>query len=125
MWPPLDLSEDGVVGTFTATGCTGSLVHASVVSRVLTATVPLCAIAMESAALLEARWAELFPEWAPSETNIEADRLADVKTWYLTSALHVRASISQTQWKVLDRSMVAGVAFQRDAALHQQRKKNG
>ena len=103
------------------TGFTDSLVSASVVSRGLTTTFPLCAVAMELAAQLEDRKAELFLEWVPRDTNTEADRLADGDSTGFDPALQVKASIGQVRWKVLDRLMEAGLAFQRDTELYAQR----
>ena len=50
---PPELEKEGLAGTVCVTGFTDSLVSASVVSRGLITTFPLCAAAMELAAQLE------------------------------------------------------------------------
>ena len=104
------------------TGLTDSLVSASVVTRGLTTTFPLCAVAMELAAQLESRGAELFLDWVPRESNSEADRLADGDSRGFDPALRVCAEMGQIRWLVLDRLMKAGVAFQRESAQYAIRK---
>ena len=98
------------------TGFTDSLVSSSVVSRGLTTSFPLCVVAMELAAQLEQRAAELFLDWAPRTMNVEADALADGRTDGFNPALRVPVDLSKMQWLVLDRLMAAGVSFQRKAA---------
>ena len=92
---PPELSGDGVAGTVMVTGLTDSLVSASVVTRGLTTTFPLCAVAMALAAQLESRKAELLLDWVPRDSNGEADRLADGDSRGFDPALRVEATMGQ------------------------------
>ena len=57
---PAQLDAPGAAGTAAVTGLTDSQVSAAMVTRGLTTSLPLCTVAMEQAAQLEARSAELF-----------------------------------------------------------------
>ena len=56
---PPELQGDSVSGSVAVSGFTDSQVSASVVTRGLTTSYPLCTMAMELAAQLESRGAEL------------------------------------------------------------------
>ena len=122
---PVELSEEGVAGSVTVTGFTDSQVSASVVTRGLTTSFPPCAVAMELAAQLEARNAELLLEWVPREVNAEADRLAGGRTAGFDPELRVRANLGQVRWLVLDRMLAAGKAFQEESARIKARARAG
>ena len=122
---PADLPEPGVAGGVTGTGNTDSLVSASVVTQGLTTSFPLCAVAMELSAQLEARVAELLLEWVPRHVNAEAGRLADGDVQGLSLERRVAADFGQVRWLVLDRLMEAGAAFQRTAANVRRRREAG
>ena len=104
-------------------GFTDSLVSASVVTRGLTTSFPLCAVAMELSAQIEARGVELLLEWVPRQVNAEADRLADGDFQGLAPEMRVPAAFGQVRWLVLDRLMKAGLAFQREAESIQRRRR--
>ena len=122
---PVELSEEGVAGSVTVTGFTDSQVSSSVVTRGLTTAFPLCAVAMELAAQLEARNAEMFLEWVPREVNAEADRLADGRTVGFAPELRVKANLAQVRWLVLDRMLAAGKTFQEESARIKARARGG
>ena len=122
---PTELQTPGVAGGVTVTGFTDSLVSASVVTRGMTTSFPLCVVAMELAAQLEARSAELLLEWVPREVNAEADRLADGDSRGFLPEHQVKAAFGQVRWLVLDRLMSAGVAFQRESQRIRQRTGTG
>ena len=122
---PVALARPGVAGSVTVTGFTDSLVSASVVTRGLTTAPPLCAVAMELAAQLEARNAELLLEWVPREQNAEADMLADGRSAGFSENDRVQASLKQIRWLVLDRLLEAGAAFHREAERFKQRVPGG
>ena len=112
---PEELNAPGAAGTVAVTGMTDSQVSAAVVSRGLTTAFPLCAVAMELAAQLEARGAELFLEWIPRESNREADRLADGRTEGFSEALRVHADLREIRWLVLSDLLAAGRKFYAEA----------
>ena len=97
---PGELSGPGAAGTVMVTGFTDSLVSSSVVSRGLTTSVPLCVVAMELAAQLEHRSAELFLEWSPRTMNQEADALADGRIDGFNPAIRVPVDLSRMQCPV-------------------------
>ena len=88
----------------------------------MTTTFPLCAIAMELSAQLEARGAELFLEWIPRGSNKEADALADGRFEGFDEKLRVQAEVSKVRWLVLDDLLRAGAAFQKEAAALARRR---
>ena len=122
---PAELQSPGVAGGVTVTGFTDSMVSASVVTRGLTTSFPLCAVAMELSAQLEARGAELLLEWVPREVNTEADRLADGDTRGFKDENRVVAAFGQVRWLVLDRLLEAGLAFQQEAVRMRHRTEAG
>ena len=81
------------------------------VTRGLTTSFPLCTVAMELAAQLEARGAELFLSWIPRDANKEADRLADGRWDGFDERLRVHANLSEVNWLVLNDLLKAGQAF--------------
>ena len=113
---PPELKNEGTAGTVAVTGLTDSQVASAVVTRGMTTTFPLCAIAMELSAQLEARGAELFLEWIPRGSNKEADALADGRFEGFDENLRVQAEVSKVRWFVLGGLLRAGAAFQKEAA---------
>ena len=89
----VELGAPGAAGTVSVTGLTDSQVSAAVVSRGLTTAFPLCAVAMELSAQLEARGAGLFFEWIPRDANREADGLADGRWSAFSESLRVHADL--------------------------------
>ena len=115
---PPELEVAGTAGSVAVTGLTDSQVSAAVVARGLTTAYPLCVVAMELAAQLEERKAELFLEWIPREVNQEADRLADGRFDGFTRELRVQATLGEIKWLVMDELLSAGAAFFRSARQH-------
>ena len=112
---PPALDARGAAGTVAVTGLTDSQVSSAVVTRGLTTTFPLCAVAMELSAQLERRGAELFLDWIPRDANKEADRLADGDSRGFSEERRVQASIRQINWLVLNELLEAGGRFYEQA----------
>ena len=93
------------------TGFTDSQVASNVLRRGMTTSFPLCCVAMELAAQLEHRDAELCLEWAPREENREADALADGRTEGFSPDLRAGLDFSEIGWLVLPDLMAAGLQF--------------
>ena len=106
------------------TGLSDSQVSAAVVTRGLSTAFPLCAVAMEFSAQLEARGAELLLNWIPRELNKEADALADGRWVGFNQTLRVQADFRNVRWLVLDDLLAAGSQFFRDAAAAKPRRKH-
>jgi len=121
---PPELDCPGASGLVSVTGLTDSQVSANVVARGLTTSYPLCTMAMELAAQLEARGAELHLEWIPRAMNKEADALADGRTEGFDPSRRVSADVRNIEWLVLDRLLASGEAFHRDANRIRERRKN-
>ena len=111
---PDALASPGAAGGVMVTGFTDSLVSSSVVSRGLATSYPLRVVAMELAAQLERRSAELFLEWLPRSSNQEADALADGRFDGFSPELRIPVDFSRMRWLVLDKLLAAGAAFQRE-----------
>ena len=109
----LYLGTSGVVGV---TGLTDSQVSSEVVSRGLTTAFPLCCVAMELAAQLEMRSAELRLEWVPRNMNEEADRLADGDARGFSSANKRGTEFADLRWLVLDDLLRTGAEFYQASA---------
>ena len=99
-----------------------SQVASAVVSRGMSTSFPLCAVAMELSAQLEARGAELFLEWVPRGHNQEADRLADGRCEGFAPGLRVHADLRKIRWLVLNELLEAGAAFYRQAQDRKRRR---
>ena len=120
---PPELDRPGASGLVSVTGYTDSQVSANVVARGLTTTYPLCTVAMELAAQLEARGAELHLEWIPRASNKEADALADGRTEGYAPDRRVVADVRNIRWLVLDRLLESGEAFYREANKLRERRR--
>ena len=101
----------GKRGSVRVTGFTDSQVAASVLRRGISTCFPICCVAMEMAAQLEARDAELVLEWTPREQNAEADALADGRCDGFAAERRVAADFSGMPWKVLPDLLREGAAF--------------
>ena len=112
---PPALGQPGAAGVVGVTGLTDSQVSSAVVSRGLTTAFPLCCVAMELAAHLESRAAELDLEWIPRDQNAEADRLADGVTDGFAPAMRRGTSFNELRWLVLDGLMAAGANFYKES----------
>ena len=99
------------------TGLTDSTVAASVVGRGATTSYPLCLLAMECSAQLEARGVDLSLEWVPRETNAEADALSNLVLGGFDSALRVDLDPARLPFLVLPQLLDSAEAWQRLGAL--------
>ena len=95
-------------GLVRVTGQTDSQVSANVVSRGMTSSFPLCCVAMELAARLEAARIQLDLDWVPRELNQEADDLSNGIIGGFSSQLRVRVDLKNLEWRVLGRLMAEG-----------------
>ena len=103
-----ELDTPGRAGTVSVTGFTDSQVSAA---RGLTTAFPLCCVAMELSAQLEARGAELLLEWIPRGSNQEADRLADGHWDGFSPELRVVSDLVNVSWLVLPGLLASGMEF--------------
>ena len=108
---PAQLDAPGAAGTVAATGLTDNQFSAAVVTRGLNTSFPLCTVAMELPAQLEARGAELFLSWIPRKANREAGRLADGRWEGFDEKLRVHTNLSEVNWLDLNDLLKAGQAF--------------
>ena len=119
---PPALDTPGAAGTVAVTGLTDSQVSAAVVTRGLTTAFPLCAVAMELAAQLERRRAELFLEWVPRDQNGEADRLADGCSTGFAESRRAHLELDQISWLVLPELLRTGQDFY-DRVVREKKRK--
>ena len=84
-----------------ATAFTDSLVSSMVLGRALTASYPLCLIAMEAAAQMEARGLDLSLSWVPREANQEADDLSNFRFLRFAEENRITADFTNLPIKVL------------------------
>ena len=108
---PERLSNEGAIGAIAITGLTDSQVAAKVLQRGISTKFPLCCVAMELAARLEARQADLELEWVPRAANAEADRLADGVAHGFDEAHRVGCDLGSLPWLVLPDLLAAGAVF--------------
>ena len=120
---PSELDRPGASDLVSVTGFTDSQVSANVVARGLTTSYPLCTMAMELAAQLEARGADLHLEWIPRAMNKEADALADGQTEGFDPERRVVTEVQSIEWLVLGRLLASAEAFYRDANRLRERRK--
>ena len=95
----------------TIRGDTDSQVSASVVAKGASTSFPLCAVAMELAAQLEARSATLNLEWAPRYMNEEADALTNGDFSGFDPKLRRSVNWERLPWLHLPDLMQRGAAF--------------
>ena len=93
------------------TGITDSQVSANIITRGMSSVYPLCCIAMELAAQLEDRGAQLSLEWGPRELNSEADALADMVSTGFSSERQVGTDLNCMNWLYLPSLLREGSAF--------------
>ena len=105
---PAALGTPGAAGSVSITGLTDSQVSTHVVTRGLSTSFPLCAVAMELSAQLEARECELHLDWVPRDQNAQADALADGKFQGFSPCRRVPVDFAKVRWLVLDRLMAHG-----------------
>ena len=82
-------------------------------ARGLSTAYPLCCVAMELAAQLEHRQADLALSWVPRDKNSEADRLADGDARGFSPSMRRGASYTELKWLVLDALLRTGGDFYR------------
>ena len=104
-------TEPNCDASILVTGITDSQVSANVITRGMSSAYPLCCIAMELAAQLEDRSAQLSLEWGPRELNSEADALADMVSTGFSSEHQVGTDLSRLSWHYLPSLLREGSAF--------------
>ena len=94
------------------TGHTDSMVSTHVVARGMSTSFPLCVVAMEMAAQLEARGTVLHLEWAPRTHNQEADDLTNEAfgAFNPRHRIHVE-DWTKLPWLVLPTFLAKGMEF--------------
>ena len=97
-------------------GLTDSQVSSHVVRKGSTTSFPLCVVAMELAAQLEARSATMELLWIPRDQNSEADRLADSDFGGFSPSLRVAATLEDVRFLVLQELVDAGLEWYTEAA---------
>ena len=105
------LPSDGQ-GIATVSGHTDSMVSTHAVVRGLSTSFPLCVVAMELAAQLEARSSELHLQWAPRTHNQEADDLSNALTVGFDPAKEIKLrDVNDLPWLILPEFMRHGQDF--------------
>jgi hypothetical protein len=90
-------------GAVEVTGLTDSKVASLVVGRELTTSYPLCLLAMEASAQMEARGLSLRLHWIPRGSNQEADDLSNFRFAGFDPALRVPVDLKTMDFLVLSR----------------------
>jgi len=85
---------------------------------------PLCCVAMELAARLEASRLQLDLDWVPRELNQEADDLPNGIFDKFDPELRVPVDLDMVQWQMLDRLMKEGAEYY-DATTRAKRARQG
>jgi hypothetical protein len=98
------------------TGFTDSQVATAVVRRGCSTSFPLCVIAMELAAQLEARQTRLTLEWSPREVNQQADDLTNEKFDEFEMSRRLEVDFDRLPWKYLPQAMREGMEFYEESA---------
>jgi hypothetical protein len=98
------------------TGFTDSQVATAVVRRGCSTSFPLCVIAMELAAQLEARQTRLTLEWSPREVNQQADDLTNEKFDEFELSRRLEVDFDRLPWKYLPQAMREGMEFYEESA---------
>ena len=92
---------------------TDSQVASRVVDKGIAKTYPMCCIAMELHALMEARGLWLHNEWTPRELNEEADALSNEEFAGFDPSLRVNVDLEYLPWLVLPGLLQEGLEWHR------------
>ena len=103
VFSPEPSGREEMEGIITVTSLTDSMVSTKVLARGLTTSFPLCLVAMEAAAQMEARGLELKLNWAPRDLNEEADSLSNLRFAGFTPRLRVAVDLAELPLLVLPR----------------------
>ena len=112
---PFGTRRDPGRGVVMLSGLTDSQVSANVVAKGISTSFPLCCVAMELAAQLEAHNVELAAQWVPRNVNAEADALADGTATGFTKEFDVSAKFADIKFLVLPRLMSEATSFYKAA----------
>ena len=103
VFSPEPSGREEMEGIITVTSLTDSMVSTKVLARGLTTSFPLCLVAMEAAAQMEARGLELKLNWVPRDLNEEADSLSNLRFAGFTPRLRVEVDLAELPLLVLPR----------------------
>ena len=106
-------------GTIVVTGQTDSQVASQVLGRAMTTSYPLCLIAMEAAAQMEARRLDLELEWVPRTHNVEADALSNLEFAGFDVSLRREVDLTSISFLVLPTLQAAAAHFYNGAGTGQ------
>ena len=95
----------------TVTSLTDSSVASAVLSKGATTSFPLCLVAMEAAAQMEALRLDLTLRWIPRDVNEEADALSNFKFGGFCPSQRLEASMDSLPFLVLPDLMSDASAF--------------
>ena len=99
-------------GRFVASCFTDSQVASKVMDQFMSTNYPLCIVAVELSAQLEARQARLISEWAPRDPNCQAGALTNGIFEGFDDKLRIQCSVQALDFKVMDKMLDAAVAFE-------------
>ena len=100
-----------------ATAFTDSLVSSMVLGWALTTSYPLCLIAMEPAAQMEARGLDLSLSWVPREANQEFDDLSNFRFLGFAEENRITADFTNLPFKVLPDLLNTADQFYRETQI--------
>ena len=82
---------------------------------------PLAAVIMEMSEVLKARAMTAEVQWAPWETNEEADALSNLQFVGFSAECRVAASIPDTPWQIFDQALQRGAELETQARANRER----
>ena len=100
-----------------ATAFTDSLVSSMVLGRPLTTSYPLCLLALEAAAQMEARCLDLSLSWVPRGANQESDDLSNFRFLGFAEENHITADFTNLPFKVLPDLLKTADQFHRETQV--------
>ena len=113
---------DVAKGAVQVTGFTDSMVAALVVGRGATSSFPLCLLAMEASAQMEARGVTLELNWVPREANEEADALSNFVFGGFRDENRVAMDMTNLPFLVMPELLESSSVFFADVASAKKRR---